>query len=86
MDGLALALGHLNLGPIIYGLLIAAGMLLVIGKLFSGHWISAAIDIAVFILIFKMHGGSVSGNMAAVIAAPIVSLGVPLLTLLLFRR
>ena len=85
MDILAL-LGHVNLLPVIYGLVIAFGLLIEVWKLLTGRIVSLIIDCGVWYLIFSLHGGTMTGGLAASIAAPLVALGLPLITFMVFRR
>jgi hypothetical protein len=62
-------LGHLDLFPLIYGLVVFIGLCSIWAKLSNGKILSAAAEIGVFILVFKLHGGSVAGSCAAAIAS-----------------
>lgn len=64
-----LLLSHIDWGPIIYGLLMFLGIWLMWVKLMNGRWMSLSIDIAVFTLVFSLHGGTMAGGFAAMIAA-----------------
>lgn len=62
-------LSHLGLEPIIYGLVIFLGLLSMWWKLTNGKWLALGIEIFIFVLVFKLHGGTMSGGFAATIAA-----------------
>lgn len=72
-------LGHLDIMPLVYGLVVFIGLSVMWWKLTTGRWLSLAIDIGVFYLVFSMHGGSMTGGMAAAIAALLAGLFFPLL-------
>lgn len=65
--------------PLVYGLVVFIGLSVMWWKLTTGRWLSLAIDIGVFYLVFSMHGGSMTGGMAAAIAALLAGLFFPLL-------
>ncbi len=62
-------LGHLDLGPLLYGLVIFIGLWSMWSKLSSGRIISFAAEVFVFALVFKLHGGTLAGGFAATIAS-----------------
>ena len=72
-------LGHIDWGPIAYGLVIWFGLLIMWVKFTTGRWLSLSIDIAVFCIVFKLHGGSMTGGFAATIAALLAGMVFPLL-------
>ena len=72
-------LSHLAIEPLLYGVLIFLGMLLMYWKLMNGRWFSLFIDIGVFSLVFSLHGGTVTGGLAATIAALLSGIFFPML-------
>lgn len=72
-------LRHLDLGPLLYGLIMFVGLSVVWWKITRGMWLSVAIDIAVFVVVFKLHGGTMQGGFAAMIAALLAGLVFPLM-------
>jgi hypothetical protein len=76
---MTIALGHLNLAPLLYGLIMFIGIAVMWFKLMRGHWFSLMIDIAVFALVFSLHGGTMAGGFAAMIAALLAGLFLPLM-------
>lgn len=72
-------LRHLDLGPLLYGLIMFVGLLVVWWKITRSMWLSVAIDIAVFIVVFKLHGGTMQGGFAAMIAALLAGLIFPMM-------
>lgn len=72
-------LRHLDLGPLLYGLIMFVGLFVVWWKITRSMWLSVAIDIAVFIVVFKLHGGTMQGGFAAMIAALLAGLVFPMM-------
>ena len=72
-------LRHLDLGPLLYGLIMFVGLLVVWWKITRSMWLSVAIDIAVFVVVFKLHGGTMQGGFAAMIAALLAGLIFPMM-------
>ena len=60
---------HLNTEPLVYGAVIFLGLLSMWWKITHGKVLSFTIELVVFILVFKLHGGTMSGGFAATIAA-----------------
>ncbi len=74
-----LLLGHFNFAPLIYGVLMFIGIAVMWVKLSTGRWLSLFIDISVFTLVFSLHGGTMAGGFAAMIAALLAGLFLPLM-------
>jgi len=74
-----LNLTHLNLGPLIYGVIMFVGIAVMWWKLKNGRWYSLTIDLGVFSLVFWLHGGTMAGGFAAMIAALLAGLFLPLM-------
>ena len=72
-------LAHLDLMPLFYGILMFAGLAYTWHKLLRGQIVSVGIDMAVFWLVFSLHGGSMAGGFSAMIAAALSSLFFPLM-------
>lgn len=72
-------LSHIGLEPIIYGIIVALGLIVWTVKFKTGQWLSLIIDIGVFWLVFSLHGGTMTGGMAAAIASLICGLTLPLM-------
>lgn len=62
-------LGHLNFGPLLYGLVIFIGLWSMWSKLINLRLGSFFAEAFVFWLVFKLHGGTLEGGFAATIAA-----------------
>jgi hypothetical protein len=73
---------HFDLGPLLYGVTMFVGIAIMWIKLTSGRSFSLAIDITVFALVFSLHGGTMAGGFAAMIAALLAGVFLPLM----FRR
>jgi hypothetical protein len=71
-------LKHMDMGPLIYGVVIFIGLWSVWWKLTHNRFITAVVEIAVFILVFKLHGGTMAGGFAATVAALIAGIVLPL--------
>lgn len=69
---------HGSFEPLIYGVVIFMGIALIWWKLTTGRVLSGLIDIAVFWLVFSLHGGTLAGGMAAAVAALLAGLIFPL--------
>ena len=67
MNAFALILGSIE--PILYGLVIFVGLLITLNKLLNLQILSFVCDVAVFYLVFSLHGHSMTGGFAATIAA-----------------
>ena len=74
-----IALGHFDFGPLIYGVIMFVGIAVMWFKLTSGHWLSLAIDIAVFTLVFSLHGGTMAGGFSAMVAALLAGIFLPMM-------
>lgn len=68
---------HLNVMPLMYGLVIFLGLWSMWHKLVNGKFIAFAIEIGVFFLVFSLHGGTMAGGFAAAIAALLAGLIFP---------
>ena len=74
---MAAVLAHLDIMPIIYGLAIFAGLYSMWRKLINGQFVRFAIEVFVFALVFKLHGGTMTGGFAATIAALLSGIFLP---------
>lgn len=70
-------LRHLDMGPLIYGAVIFLGLYSIWWKLTRGRLLAAFIEIAVFILVFRLHGGTMAGGFAATVAALLAGIIIP---------
>ncbi len=72
-------LSHIDWTPAVYGILMFAGLMITVAKAVYGYWSSVIIDVVVFALVFKLHGGTMAGGFSAMIAAMLAGLFIPLL-------
>ena len=70
-------LAHMDATPLVYGVVMFLGLWSMWAKLLSGKLLALIIEVAVFILVFKMHGGSMTGGFAAMTAALIAGFVLP---------
>lgn len=63
--------------PLVYGLVMFIGVWVMFHKLMRGRWISLICDVAVFWLVFKLHGGTMSGGFAAMVASLLAGIVFP---------
>lgn len=70
-------LGHVDIGPLIYGVVIFLGLYSMWWKLTHGKYVAFIVELVVFVLVFKLHGGSMAGGFAATVAALIAGLVIP---------
>ena len=73
----SLALIHGSTEPILYGLVIFIGLLIMLNKLTSGNFLGFLCDAGVFWLVFSLHGHSMTGGFAATIAALLAGIFFP---------
>lgn len=60
---------HASMEPLIYSIVISYGLISMAKKVKNRRYMALAIEIAIFALIFIMHGGSVTGGFASTIAS-----------------
>lgn len=60
---------HLDIMPLIYGVVIFLGLWSMWHKLVNARFIAFVIEVSVFVLVFSLHGGTMAGGFAAAIAA-----------------
>ncbi|MCL4682502.1 MAG: hypothetical protein KJZ92_14690 [Rhodocyclaceae bacterium] len=72
-------LGHIDFAPLMYGLVMFLGLMVMWWKLTHGRWLGLMIDIGVFALVFKLHGGTMQGGFAAMVAALLAGLVFPMM-------
>lgn len=70
-------LSHIDWGPLVYGVIMFIGLLVMWFKLVKRAWLSLFIDISVFILVFKLHGGTMQGGFAAMVCSMLAGLIFP---------
>ncbi|MDL2342420.1 MAG: hypothetical protein QFB87_05075 [Patescibacteria group bacterium] len=70
-------LGHMDLMPLIYGFIMFLGIWSMYHKLMSGQLFGFVVEAGIFSLVFWLHGGSMNGGFAAMIAALIAGQVLP---------
>lgn len=70
-------LGHVDVGPLIYGVVIFLGLYSMWWKLTHGRLLGFVSELTVFIVVFKLHGGTMAGGFAATVAALIAGVVIP---------
>jgi len=73
---------HGSFEPLAYAIAITLGLVSMAWKIKRGLWAAFITELGVFILIFKLHGGSMTGGFAATIAALLCGIIIPWM----FRR
>ena len=73
-------LSHIDLAPLFYGIVIFLGILSLYIKLTGGMIMSFVIELTVFILVFRLHGGTMAGGFAATVAALLAGFIFPLIS------
>lgn len=71
-------LKHIDMGPLIYGVVIFLGLYSIWWKITHNRIMPAIIEIIVFVIVFKLHGGTMAGGFAATVAALIAGVVIPL--------
>lgn len=70
-------LGHIDVGPLLYGVVIFIGLYSMWWKLTHGRLLAFIAELAVFIIVFKLHGGTMAGGFAATVAALLAGMIIP---------
>ena len=70
-------LGHIDVGPLLYGVVIFVGLYSMWHKLITGRLFSFVIEVSAFVLVFKLHGGTMAGGFAATVAALLAGVIIP---------
>lgn len=74
-----LTLLHGSLEPLVYGVIIFLGLYSMWHKITRGKWFAFVIEVSVFVLVFKLHSGTMNGGFAATVAALLAGQLFPLL-------
>ena len=69
MEKMLVGLIHGSMEPILYGFIIFIGLLSMWHKLVNFKLFTFAVEVGVFWLVFKLHGGSMTGGFAATVAS-----------------
>lgn len=68
---------HSSIEPLLYGVIIFLGLFSMWYKFTRGKYLALIIEITVFILVFKLHGGTMNGGFAATVAALLAGMILP---------
>lgn len=81
-----LFLFHGDFAWLLGGVVVFAGLMVLLLKVVRGHALSVVLSVIVWIFVYKLHGGTGSGIMTATVAALLFDLlGLPLLRLFMRR-
>lgn len=69
-----IALGHIDAGPLIYGIVLALGVYSILYKMRRLMIVPLIAELATFVTVFSLHKGTMTGGMSAAIASLIVGL------------
>ena len=69
-----MGIGHIDMLPLVCGLVYFIGIWSIWAKFKRGMILTGLFELAVFVLLFKMHGGSVAGGTGATIASILVGI------------
>lgn len=61
--------GHIDMMPLFYGVIMFIGIWSMYHKFKRSLWLRLSIEVSVFILVFTLHGGTMTGGFSAMIAA-----------------
>ncbi len=64
-----ISLTHFNLGTLFCGVVMCLGVAIMYWKLSTGRWLGLVVDACVFALVVKLHGVTIAGGFAAMVAA-----------------
>jgi hypothetical protein len=70
---------HADTSALFYGVVIFLGIFSLVIKIKQGWWLSFFAELFVFILVFKLHGGTMQGGFAATVAALIAGVVFPMM-------
>lgn len=62
-----------------FGVVMFLGLLVMWWKFTTRRWFGLVIDIGVFALVFKLHGGAMAGGFSAMVAALLAGVFFPML-------
>lgn len=68
---------HMDLMPLVYGFIMFLGIWSMYHKMMSGQLFGFMVEAGIFSLVFWLHGGSMNGGFAAMIAALIAGQVLP---------
>lgn len=69
-----MGIGHIDMLPFVCGLVYFVGIWSIWAKFKRGQFLTGLFELVVFVLLFKMHGGSVAGGTGATVASILVGI------------
>lgn len=66
---MGIGLAHLDFTPLFYGVVMFLGLWSMYHKATHGQYLAFLIEVGVFVLVFKLHGGTMAGGFAAMVCA-----------------
>ncbi len=72
-----LTLLHGSFEPLFYGLIIFLGIFSMWYKVTHAKYLAFVVELVVFIIVFKLHGGTMAGGFAATVAALLAGVILP---------
>lgn len=70
-------IGHMDVTPLFYGVVMFLGIWSMWAKLINGRILAFVVEVLVFVLVFTLHGGTMSGGFAAMVCALIAGFVLP---------
>jgi hypothetical protein len=66
---MGIGLAHIDFTPLFYGCVMFLGLWSMYHKATHGQYVAFIIEVGVFALVFKLHGGTMAGGFAAMVCA-----------------
>lgn len=70
-------LGHIDLTPLFYGVVMFLGLWSMYRKFANAQYQGFFIEVFIFFLVFKLHGGTMAGGFAAMVCALLAGFVIP---------
>jgi len=64
----------MNMEPVVYGGLMFIALMVLLLKAWLEHYVAIAADVAVFVVMFLIHGGTLTGGLSAAVTAMLFSI------------
>jgi hypothetical protein len=76
---MGIGLGHIDFTPLFYGVIMFLGIFSMWWKWHKGKWLAFFFEVGVFTLVFVLHGGTMAGGFAAMVAGLLAGVIMPAL-------